>query len=284
MGTYALKKLARQEKRTAGQVWDEKYVGERLGTIDPEAFARQRFWPVLKAQFKKEGKYLDVGCGTGGWVLFLRQQGYDVVGIEIAAQTVARVKAATNIPISVGSITAIPYPNESFDGILALGVLEYAEGEVAQALQEVWRVLKPGGWVLLEVPIVNGLRKLLYIPLKRLEESMRRRQKQPMAFSNYLFDRRDLKRRLTGQGFRIVAEQPHELPEAGRHYGLWIDWKILRGGDQYRLNWLGKGVQWIAETISLWLASTGVVIVAHKRNEKLEIITAAAVSRQGGGN
>ncbi len=49
-------------------------------------------------------------------------------------------------------ITAIPFDSESFDAIICIHVLEHVEND-RKAIQEFHRVLKPGGWALISVPI-----------------------------------------------------------------------------------------------------------------------------------
>lgn len=252
----------RLEKFTPLQDWDAKYAPVAIGPINEADFRRQGFWPLLERQLKKGERYLDIGCGVGGWMRFLRKLGYVVEGVEIAGGTVGRLLNAGVDGVKVGSITALPYPDGSFDGAYALGVLEYVDGAVPRALSEVCRVLKPNGWFLLEVPIANVLRRLIYIPLKKLEKSTKSGSP---TFSNYLFDRTELRALLEQAGFTIAIEQPHDLVEKDRHHGLWIDWPFLRGGEHSQLNWLGRIMKGVANAISPWVASTGVVILARKR-------------------
>lgn len=53
-------------------------------------------------------------------------------------------------------ITDIPYPDHSFDAIMCNHVLEHIPND-RQAMNELFRVLKPGGWAILQVPFSNLL-------------------------------------------------------------------------------------------------------------------------------
>lgn len=53
-------------------------------------------------------------------------------------------------------ITNIPYPDAAFDAILCNHVLEHIPDD-AQAMSELYRVLKPNGWAILQVPYAQGL-------------------------------------------------------------------------------------------------------------------------------
>jgi SAM-dependent methyltransferase len=60
-------------------------------------------------------------------------------------------------------ITAIPYPNESFDAILCNHVLEHVT-EDRKAMDELYRVLRPGGWAILQVPFAQNLEETFEDP------------------------------------------------------------------------------------------------------------------------
>jgi ubiquinone/menaquinone biosynthesis C-methylase UbiE len=81
-----------------------------------------------------------------------------------------RAKGADNVTRVVGSVESIPFADESFDVVLALGVLEYVDAE--RALSEIRRVLRPDGRLL--VSMLNPMSPYrfvewhVYWPLLRL--------------------------------------------------------------------------------------------------------------------
>lgn len=250
------------------QYWDEKYARQHIAGKNIGEFEKQGFWPLLERQLDKSKSYLDAGCGIGGWILFLKERGYDVKGIDIAARAVrALAEYDPDLDVKIACIKQIPYQNESFDGVLAIGTLEYIEDKVSHTLREVRRVLKPGGVFFVEVPIANGLRRLTYIPLKKVERVLRVAWGERPTFSNYLFDVGELQELFEQEGFDVIEVQPHELPGDDSHYGLYIDWPIFRGSEPYKLNVLGRVVKTVLNAISPWIASTGAVLVARKRNK-----------------
>lgn len=248
------------------QYWDDKYAKEHIAGKSSDEFRKQGFWPLLETHLEKDRLYLDAGCGIGGWMIFLREEGYNVEGIDVAARTVRAISEYDpDAVVKVASVTAIPYQDASLDGLLALGTLEYVENKVPQALEEVNRVLKPGGLFFMEVPIANVLRRLIYIPLKKAEKVIKIAQGRTVTFSNYLFAREELVKLIEEAGFEVVEVKPHELPEQDGHYGLYIDWRIFRSGTPYKLNALGRLVKSMCNAISPWIASTGIVVVARKK-------------------
>jgi ubiquinone/menaquinone biosynthesis C-methylase UbiE len=95
---------------------------------------------------------LDAGCGTGQFLSIIRelvgQQGR-IIGVDVAPENVAIAQAkATSDPIDVqiADIKALPFPDGIFDAVWNANVAQYlSERELAAALAEFRRVLKPGG-------------------------------------------------------------------------------------------------------------------------------------------
>lgn len=249
------------------QYWEDRYAKGHAVGKSSEDFRKQGFWPLLKEQLDKNKKYLDAGCGVGGWVIFLKDEGYDVEGVDSAARVVRAISEVDpDLKIKAAPITALPYADGSLDGVLSIGTLEYAEGRVPEALNEVARVLKNGGILFLEVPLANLLRRLIYLPFKKLQRMMKAVQGKQPVFANYVFRRSEMADVLRGAGFEIVKMQPHELPDAGSHYGLYVDWPMLRGKEPYLLNAAGLILKRLFNMLSPWIASTGMVVVARKVN------------------
>lgn len=84
-------------------------------------------------------RILDVGTGCGFLVKLLRDHGCDAWGIELSDYAIAN-SCATGYVIK-GSVTDIPFKDDSFDVVFSQGVWEYvAESDVSRARDEIWRV------------------------------------------------------------------------------------------------------------------------------------------------
>ena len=107
------------------------------------------------------GRVLDVGCGYGRIALPLAQAGYEVEGLDLSPELVeaarrGAVEAGVSARFVVGSMTALPHPDGSFDAVLCLWsafheLLE--EDEQVRAIAEMSRVLAPGAFALVEGPL-----------------------------------------------------------------------------------------------------------------------------------
>lgn len=102
---------------------------------------------------KKPGdtELLDFGCGSGLFVDELSHAGFNAHGLDVSAEAVGfgRLKGIKNLDIIESY--KIDFPDNTFDAILSMDVLEHLENE-DRALSEIERVLKPGGVVVIMVP------------------------------------------------------------------------------------------------------------------------------------
>ncbi|MFL5802705.1 MAG: methyltransferase domain-containing protein [Roseiflexaceae bacterium] len=101
------------------------------------------------------GRWLDCGCADGGYTIAMLERGArQVIGIDIEADRLAQAqrRPARGSAGYAGAVAeALPFPDQSFDGVLLNEVLEHVASE-AQALREVFRVLRPGGHLVLMSP------------------------------------------------------------------------------------------------------------------------------------
>lgn len=95
-------------------------------------------------------RILDVGCGTGANLELLSKFG-DAEGVDVSADALAFCRQRGLTKVKQGEAEKLPYPDDSFDLVTALDVVEHLDDDVA-GLGEMRRVLRPGGRVLLFVP------------------------------------------------------------------------------------------------------------------------------------
>jgi SAM-dependent methyltransferase len=102
--------------------------------------------PLLRS-LPAGARVLDVGCGTGEQLRWMRSLGLDAIGVEPAANMRAAARALNpDTEIVDGTADRLPFPDGSFDLILSLEVIRYLAGEDGRnAYREMLRVLRPGG-------------------------------------------------------------------------------------------------------------------------------------------
>ena len=95
---------------------------------------------------------LDVGCGSGNNIILLSSMGMEVAGTEVSDEVCQLARKALQVrgivaDLRVGTNTALPFLDRSFDFLISWNVLHYEDNEekVQKAIKEYARVLKSGG-------------------------------------------------------------------------------------------------------------------------------------------
>lgn len=128
-------------------IWaDKDKIADYWLTPDPEVTAwAERVWMTGGR------RVLDLGCGLGRHVVALARRGFLVTGCDVSPTALARCRAwldQEGLTATLGQhpMTVLPYPDRSFDGVLAMYVIYHAtRAEIEQTLAEMHRVLVPGG-------------------------------------------------------------------------------------------------------------------------------------------
>ena len=88
-----------------------------------------------------------MGCGTGRWLSLLASVGCEIAGIEPSAKMLALARARVNGDLREGAAEVLPWPDAWFDCIVYINAFHHFADPV-RALQESFRVLRPGGRLL----------------------------------------------------------------------------------------------------------------------------------------
>lgn len=103
-----------------------------------------------------EIKILDFGCGSGIFVSELQKKGYQTFGTDISEEAIKYGELRDIKNLKVQNSHRLDYPDNNFDAVLSMDVLEHLEDE-SWAIKEVERILKPGGKFIVMVPAFQFL-------------------------------------------------------------------------------------------------------------------------------
>jgi len=98
------------------------------------------------------GKLLEIGCGTGSNLKLFSERGWRIFGIDLSPAMLgqARKKLNKKTGLAVADAFFLPFPSDSFDLALAMLTLhEMPPGARATVIEEMRRVVRPGGYILL---------------------------------------------------------------------------------------------------------------------------------------
>lgn len=156
--TYALK-LAEIEDLNKPELWNG-LISKNIEREKKSPITKDRIKTVISAIKKGRGKLLDVGFGYGFIEEVLRDSHFILHGIDISPLAVKRIKKKVKGNFRISSILKIPYKDDFFDIVLALEVLEHiTPSNTFNALNELKRVLKAKGLMIISVPINEQLEK-----------------------------------------------------------------------------------------------------------------------------
>jgi ubiquinone/menaquinone biosynthesis C-methylase UbiE len=97
---------------------------------------------------------LEVGCSSGFMLRLIRDHLTDalVMGSDVVHGPLEKLaENLPNVPLFRFDLIHCPLPDNSVDAVVMLNVLEHIENDMA-AIQQVYRILKPGGIAVIEVP------------------------------------------------------------------------------------------------------------------------------------
>ncbi|NOD64537.1 MULTISPECIES: glycoside hydrolase family 99-like domain-containing protein [unclassified Ruegeria] len=128
----------------------ERYLPEFQGTIELEHLHRYQL-----ARSLADGlDVLDIACGEGYGTDIIAASAKSVIGVDVSASAVEHAKFHYRDPrlcFRAGSATDIPIPDQSVDLVVSFETIEHLE-EHDRMIQEVRRVLRPGGLLLISSP------------------------------------------------------------------------------------------------------------------------------------
>jgi 2-polyprenyl-3-methyl-5-hydroxy-6-metoxy-1,4-benzoquinol methylase len=102
------------------------------------------------------GRLLDVGSGSGAFLLRMKEEGWDVTGVDPDPHAIASAARQGAIDVRCGTLAEVKFPSDTFDAVTASHVIEHVADPV-EVLNECRRILKPGGRLVLVTPNSESL-------------------------------------------------------------------------------------------------------------------------------
>ena len=212
-----------------------RYHAEQVGPARDTVYGHA--WAWLQRLRPSPGVLVDVGCGGGAWLAWCQERGWKGIGFDPSPQAVAYARAR-GLDAYEWAWPPCPLADATADVVTFINVLDHLR-DPFQALQEAWRILRPGGLLYIRVP--NGplhLRVMSWAAAVRLSRLA--------VFHVYGFSRTAFCYHLPRLGFTVLAiqtappTQRDVCQETG--YGMRLLRKGLKRADQvlYQvLMWIG---------------------------------------------
>ncbi|MGM8216048.1 class I SAM-dependent methyltransferase [Bacillaceae bacterium W0354] len=155
----------------AKKQWDERASSWNANSEEMwENGSRKTIIPFFERHVPKGSTVLDIGCGDGYGSYKLWRIGYHVTGVDISDEMIALCRERKTIEMDQlaflqADMLNLPFKNESFDSVMAINSLEWAEVP-AEAIKHIISKVKPGGYLCVGVlgptamPRVNSYKRL----------------------------------------------------------------------------------------------------------------------------
>jgi SAM-dependent methyltransferase len=131
------------------------------GTREEIANRQSIYLPILEKSetLKSEAPILDIGCGRGEWLTLLGQRGYRARGVDLNEQFVLECqKRGLDVVCGEASQYLCNQPAESFSAVTSFHLVEHLPfAQLVGFVAEIFRVLRPGGVMILETPNPENL-------------------------------------------------------------------------------------------------------------------------------
>ena len=147
--------------------YDDSYYGERDDKFESNVervidFFRERRARRLVKHLKPPAKILDLGCGNGKFLERVQSKGqYEIHGIEMPGRSAMRAEKVKGLHLKLGQLQAGDYTENTFDAITLNHVFEHLT-EPAETLQNIYKILKPSGVLLIAIPNIDSLQSRLF--------------------------------------------------------------------------------------------------------------------------
>ena len=181
------------------EYFDNKYVQKYgYGKYEDNRFLNDLWITKILKRISRyanpPGKALDIGCAMGYFLLQAKNIGWEVEGLERSEYAVRSAREHFNLTIHHETLEDNSLPSESYQLVTLFDVIEHVQN-AAKAFQELQRIVKPKGWVVITTPNEGGWTRIVmrkyWFHFKPLEHA-------------YFFSNNTLRKFLENHGFEVV--------------------------------------------------------------------------------
>lgn len=229
------------------------YSNSKDETFVSQAAERERTFSrcldtIERFGLRPPARVLDVGTANGSFLKVAKDRGWQVSGCEPNRWLAQWCQNNYGIALSVGTIWDGAYQDEEFDAVTLWDVLEHTPDPTA-VLRECWRVLKPGGILVVNYPDIGSW-------ISRL---MGRKWVFLLSVHYYYFTRQTIAKILSKTGYQVRTVKPH-VQTLQLDYVLYRASKYTSLATPFRL--LARSLRMGALPMPYWIGQT--LVIASK--------------------
>lgn len=236
------------------QIWHHANIEREL-----EAIRSARSLETIRAYepyLPKDDLILEAGSGLSAVVITLRRRGYNVVGLDYAANALHMSRHYDeSLTLTEGDVHRLPFADNALGAYLSFGVLEHFEHGMEPALAEAHRILKPNGVLVLTIPYPNVVHRV--VALRRMLSGQSQLTDEDFYESTYT--REALTQTVSRVGFRVMMAKP-----TSHAFTLWGLGGVFRGRGYYETSRLAEAGGQVIREVFPWAFNFMTLVIARK--------------------
>lgn len=204
----------------------------------------------------KDAPVLEAGCGLSSILLLLKEHGFNPLGMDYAVTPLHISRHYDNsLRLYAGDVHTLPHADNTIGAYLSFGVLEHFEHGMIPALAEAYRVLKPGGVLVLTIPYPNLIYRLVQLKRRLRGENALTDEE----FYESAYTRRALEANVMQAGFTLVKSLP-----TSHSFTFWGMGGPFRGNGYYETSPLAERLGRFTEAVLPWAFNFTTLVIARK--------------------
>ncbi|MFQ5996633.1 MAG: class I SAM-dependent methyltransferase [Dehalococcoidales bacterium] len=176
-----------------------------------------RHWSIFRSELEalarrwQQGRLLNIGCAHGPDFLPFRE-GFELYGVDFSSEMLKLARKYCQkfnfaVSLAVADVRYLHYRDRTFDWAIAVATYHHLKGEEARlkAIEELWRVLKPGGEAF--ITVWNRWQPRFWFRGRDIAVPWQMKDKVLYRYY-YLFDYYELEKLVKKAGFEVVKSFP----------------------------------------------------------------------------
>jgi SAM-dependent methyltransferase len=192
--------------------WEKSLIEEEEAELSAKLVNAHRALDYIEQLMSRKGTILDLGCFCGTFLHAATQRGWASYGIEPLVGPAIYARAKFGLNVITDTLRDDTFPLEFFDVVTAFQVFEHLPDPLWE-LARIWRILKPGGLLVVEVPNIDTV----WVRL------LGKRHRHFVTDHLYFFSPQTLDALLERAGFTVLKVQAWPRTLSLRKVAWWIE-------------------------------------------------------------
>jgi SAM-dependent methyltransferase len=235
-------------------IWESGSVERELQVT--LSYRGQHTQRIYETYLPRDEWILEAGSGLSSVLILLRQRGFKMIGMDYALRALELSHGYDpSLALYGGDVHKLPHADNSLGAYLSFGVLEHFEHGMGAALAEAYRVVKPGGVLVLTIPYPNVVHELVAWKRRRRGVTVLNDD----DFYESAYTRRQLEHNVSEAGFQLLKILP-----TSHSFTLWGLGGPFRKPGYYETSLFAEVLGGVLRYVLPWAFNFSTLVIARK--------------------